>query len=76
MPNGSLSHLILPQGVLKLVSRLLGKSSSMCHNLDVESCKVQYLSMQVLAACHPWSCCNVGSIQWPCSGLLDPGIGL
>ena len=42
-PNGILSHLYLPHGVLNVVSRLLLKSKSMCQNPDVASFTVKYL---------------------------------
>ena len=42
-PNGILSHLYLPQGVLNVVSRLLLKSKSTCQNPDVASFTVKYL---------------------------------
>ena len=42
-PNGILSHLYLPLGVLKVVRRLLLKSKSMYQNPDVASFTVKYL---------------------------------
>ena len=42
-PNGILSHLYLPHGVLKVIRRLLLKSKSMCQNPDVASFTVKYL---------------------------------
>ena len=42
-PNGILSHLYLPNGVLNVVRRLLLKSKGMCQNLDVASFTVKYL---------------------------------
>ena len=42
-PNGILSHLYLPHGVLNVVRRLLLKSRSMCQNPNVASFMVKYL---------------------------------
>ena len=42
-PNGILSHLYLPHGVLNVVNRLLLKSYGMCQNPDVASFTVKYL---------------------------------
>ena len=45
-PNGILSHLYLPHGVLNVVSRLLLKSKSTCQNPDVASFTVKYLDCE------------------------------
>ena len=45
-PNGILSHLYLPHGVLNVVRRLLLKSKSVCQNLDVASLTVKYLGCE------------------------------
>ena len=42
-PNGILSHLYLPHGVLNVVSRLLVNSNSTCQNPDVASITGKYL---------------------------------
>ena len=42
-PNGILSHLYLPHGVLNVVRRLLLESKSTCQNPDVASFMVKYL---------------------------------
>ena len=42
-PNGILSYLYLPHGVLNVVIRLPLKSKSMCQNPDVASFMVKYL---------------------------------
>ena len=42
-PNGILSHLYLPDGVLNVVRRLLLKSKGMCQNQDAVSFTVKYL---------------------------------
>ena len=42
-PNGILSHLYLPHGVLNVVRRLLLKSKGTCQNPDVASLTVKYL---------------------------------
>ena len=42
-PNGILSHLYLPHGMLNVVRTLFLKSKSMCQNPDVASFMVKYL---------------------------------
>ena len=75
-PNGILSHLYLPHGVLNVVRRLLLKSKGMCQNSDVASFTVKYLDcassgrMSSRVLTYHWF------LQLPCSSLLGLGTGL
>ena len=72
-PNGILSHLYLPHGVLNVIRRLLLKSKSMCQNPDVASFMVKYLDCATLAKCHLEFLHTTGFFQLPCSSFFGPG---